>query len=782
MWRHGVIQLALVGLMVTILGMYWWKRAQPVQRPEVSQVPVLPSNAPHSPAQTPWSSGVGEVPSFNGDSSVAPGVSASDSPRDPTPHGPIASQAQTEAPPDAKPSSSGEPSEDKPSPQELPPPGLLPLPSEPKAALAASEYPALSDPPQANRDQEHRSEYPEYPEAPEAPLMDASEETGPLNPAPPTETSHALSQKEPLDVVADTRPPSPMEQTPGSSEQKTTENQSAAHPIHFARVDVRFVPPSPSDQEVPAETGSLTPPAEPAGLNSPIPSAPDSERKDLPAPEDLSSPGASELTSTLEKMFPETEPKHPLSAGSSRAVEEAGPKASEKKKVSESPRGCSAQSGCCCRAAAEAHKTLFYENRFNYLDDCCQEGSFLGDSLKRLQATSWATLDIGGEYRLRHHSERNHRGVGLTGQDDDFLLHRTRIYANLELGEVARIYAEMNDALSTNETYLPRPQEEDRTELQNLFIDVPLLGFRSDGLAARLGRQELLYGAGRLVSPLDWANSRRTFEGYKLFCQGPLWTVDAFWARPIYPNPDAFDTPDQSQQFMGLYLVRQLGAQAVLEGYYLRLVEEDVEPGDFDFHTLGLRSQQEYNGWLGELEAAVQFGSYGAIEHTAGMYTIGVGRRFCCLPGAPIFWVYYDWASGDRTLGNGFHHLMPDSHQYLGWMDLFGRRNIEDLNFHLLVHPHRDWTVRLAWHIFHRQNPLDVPYGVDMMPLVGSPGGSGDYGQELDVVLQWAIRPRAEMSFGYSRFFAGEFFRSNPSPAPYQDDADFFYTQLILRF
>jgi hypothetical protein len=35
-----------------------------------------------------------------------------------------------------------------------------------------------------------------------------------------------------------------------------------------------------------------------------------------------------------------------------------------------------------------------------------------------------------------------------------------------------------------------------------------------------VGRQELLYGAQRLISPLDWANTRRTFEGGKLIWQG----------------------------------------------------------------------------------------------------------------------------------------------------------------------------------------------------------------------------------------------------------------------
>jgi len=731
-------------------------------------------------------------------------------------------------------SSPAETSEETKPAENLQPPGLLPLPNEPKPALstlAESKQAGPSDlPPDTNEDPLEPNE-PSPPETPEAPRMDAPQKTDLLHP----ETPPRLAKTEPEPTAPETSP-SPSLRQPAenpkqaglekqtasehqgdSPHQAVSENQPPVNPIHFARVELRLLPSGNSDKEALAKMGFPTASAKPAGADSRSASASASEPErsisvlneptlpedvTLPEPPEIPSPEPPQSVSHGEKAPSATEQKTPAKATPtppaentvSNASDTLSPKVSDKTPP-EAQHPLLENLGlpgedlrppvrtpCWCQAAREAHQTLFFDNNFDYLNAPCYEGAFLGDSLKRVQMTPWATLDIGGEYRLRHHSERNHRGGGLTGADDDFLLHRTRIYANLELGELARIYAEMNDALSTNETYQPRPTEEDRTELENLFIDVPLLGFRNDGLAARLGRQELLYGAGRLVSPLDWANTRRTFEGYKLFWQGPLWTVDAFWTRPIYPNPDAFDGPDQSQQFMGLYLVRRLGCQAVLEGYYLRLVEEDVEPRDFDFHTLGLRSRQEYNGWLGELEAAVQFGSYGDLDHTAGMYTIGVGRRFQCLPGKPVFWMYYDWASGDRTLGNGFHHLLPDSHQYLGYMDLFGRRNIEDWSFHFLVYPARDWTVRFAWHIFHRQNPLDVPYGVDMTPLVGAPGGSGDYGQELDLVLQWTIRPRAELSFGYSRFFAGDFFRTNPSPAPYQDDADFFYTQFSLRF
>jgi len=834
MWRQEILRITLIGIILGTVGVYLWKQTHfkghsarssalnPQGLDSVSRLTPDRSDRT-SPARSDyasWQAGVGEVPSWSGDMFPGP----------PPPSAQTSPALQADSPTPARRQESSEPnqgdetasesgkealpsnaSDQSPAGQAMPPPDLLPLPlpweEEPeekkRSGMAVLPSPEASEslepePLEPISDGQDNSESLQEPTS-EAifPSVVATPDAGPnVQPTGNPLRMMANPSSEETDLIAGSE--GRFENLPNQLEEKSSPLALAGMASDAAPEVLR--PPGDEAVRFPSSWGSKSlgetnfpqteglSPAESSGetglaTDMPKTQFPALHVPDTPLPTPtgqgttLPTPKVPEL-SNMPASSPEASPPPDRGAGD----EGGGPE----KRVSVQG-GCSAES--CLRPetspiapqAARAHKMLFYDNQFAYLEDPCQQETFLGDRLKQLQITPWAKLDIGGEYRLRHHSEHNHRGRGLTGLDDDFLLHRTRLYANLEMGEWARIYAEMNDALSTNETYPPRPIEENRTELQNLFIDVAVLGFRSDGLAARLGRQELLYGAGRLVSPLDWANTRRTFEGYKLFWQGPLWTVDAFWVRPIYPNPDVFDSPDQSQQLMGLYLVRRLDNQAVLEGYYLRLVEEDGLP-DFDFHTLGFRSQQEYNGWLGELEAALQVGSYGTSDHTAGMYTIGVGRRFQSLPGQPVVWIYYDWASGDRTLGNGFHHLMPDSHQYLGLMDLFGRRNIEDWSFHVQVHPHRDWSVRLAWHIFHRQNPMDVPYGVEMTPLVTTPGGSGDYGQELDLLLQWVIRPRAELAFGYSRFFAGQFFRTNPSPPAYQDDADFFYTQFSLRF
>ena len=159
---------------------------------------------------------------------------------------------------------------------------------------------------------------------------------------------------------------------------------------------------------------------------------------------------------------------------------------------------CGADKGseaCSCKklealntAVAGAHKGVFYNNNFDYLCDPCYCDSHLGDRLKRQSVGQCITYDVGGQYRMRFHNERNMRGLGLTGRDDRFLLQRTRVYANVEVGDRFRFYGEMIDAVSDFETLAPRPIEENRADILNMLIDVKLFDGCCGELWGRIGR------------------------------------------------------------------------------------------------------------------------------------------------------------------------------------------------------------------------------------------------------------------------------------------------------
>lgn len=436
-------------------------------------------------------------------------------------------------------------------------------------------------------------------------------------------------------------------------------------------------------------------------------------------------------------------------------------------------------------AVAGAYKGLFYDNNFEYLCNPAYDDYHLGEGLKRICLhDGCGVLDLGGEYRARYHHEHNFRGAGLTGNDDDFLLHRTRLYANYQR-ERFRFYGEYLDAESNYENFAPRPIEVNRSDVLNFFGDLVLLDTDCGGtLTGRVGRQELLYGDQRLISPLDWANTRRTFDGAKLMWVRDDWKVDGFWTRPVQTDPRNFDTVDDDQQFYAAYATYSGIKDHVFDYYWIGYQSDRaLFPGTQPLHyqTPGGRWGANWGNVQTIVEGAYQFGEYGNDNHSAGFFTLGAGRKFDDHCWKPEVWAYYDWASGGEEVGNGFNQLFPLGHKYMGFMDLFARTNIEDINFTFATQPHKKLKTLLWWHVFFLEDTSDVPYSVNGRPFVLTPGGDPYLGQEIDFIATWAFTPRCDLLLGYSHFFAGDWYRTNPA-APFSDDADFFYAQFTQKF
>jgi hypothetical protein len=431
------------------------------------------------------------------------------------------------------------------------------------------------------------------------------------------------------------------------------------------------------------------------------------------------------------------------------------------------------------KAVGDAHKMLFYNNDFGYVLDPCYNDWWPGDHFKRQALGDCLMIDVGGQYRVRFHSERNFRGLGLTGRDDDFLLHRTRLYTNVEVGENLRFFGEMVDGVSEFENFAPRSIEENRTDVLNFFIDGTLWEADGGTLRGRVGRQELLYGAQRLISPLDWSNIRRTFDGAKLMWQSENWDVDGFWVRPLVHDTHALDNSNLDEQFYGAYSTYKGFENELLDVYWLGY-ENTLEP--FRYHTVGSRYNGTYDNWLTELEAGYQFGdNTDGSDHHAGFFTAGLGRKWNSA-WSPTLWIYYDWASGDSELAahNGFHHLFPLGHYFLGFMDLFGRQNIETPNVQLTLQPTERLRLMMWYYYFFLENKNDGPYSLVMTPFANVTPGSADLGHELDFTASYTINARTNLLLGYSHFFSGAYY--DTPGLPYSGDADFYYSQITIGF
>lgn len=438
---------------------------------------------------------------------------------------------------------------------------------------------------------------------------------------------------------------------------------------------------------------------------------------------------------------------------------------------------------------AASHKGLYYANDFSYLNDPGYSGKCFGDGFKLLPVAggSWGTLDVGGQLRMRYHHEQGMgQSAGATrfqNTNNDFVLTRLRTYANWKLNDQFRFYAEgiFADASDDNGTYIPRAIDRNWGDFLNLFVDLGI----TENLTARIGRQELLYGVQRTVSPLDWANTRRTFDGARLLYKSGDWATDAFytWFVPVLPNQ--LDEPDYQQAFYGMYSVYSGFENVTVDAYYLGYDNQNAGAAvtqDFSLHTCGLRINGALtDNWLFEMEGAPQFGRQSGLglDHMAGFYTCGLGRKLGdSLPWSPTLWFYYDYASGNNIGGdfNRYNQLFPLAHKYLGFIDATQRANIESPNLLLTMKPHQKINVLLWYYHLMANQDTDIVPSIGGTPVQST--NSKDWGDELDVIIKYLYGPRSNILFGYSHFWAG----NKITPPGGAVDADFFYCQWELNF
>jgi hypothetical protein len=170
----------------------------------------------------------------------------------------------------------------------------------------------------------------------------------------------------------------------------------------------------------------------------------------------------------------------------------------------------------------------------------------------------------------------------------------------------------------------------------------------------RGGRQELLFGAQRLVGPSDWSNIRRTFQGVSGIAAVGNWSLVPFWTELVVVRPQSFDEASPGNKLYGVYATRAATGAADSELYWL-----DVDNAVASFNgTSGRERRHTVGGRLSraaaaartdfDVEAAAQFGTVGANQIRASMVSLNGGYTFA-LRLEPRTFVTMDFASGDES-------------------------------------------------------------------------------------------------------------------------------------
>src|SRR4051812_22767795 len=169
-------------------------------------------------------------------------------------------------------------------------------------------------------------------------------------------------------------------------------------------------------------------------------------------------------------------------------------------------------------AASPAYTPVRWNEDYGYLKDTAKRTDPF-DPIKNIPlGPEGFYLDVGGQVRERYEYFNNNNFDAGPQDEDGYFLHRILLHTDLHLGPNLRVFAQGKSSLIDDRDGGPRPQDADEVDVQQLFFDVkvPLPTGAKDSSTLRVGRQDLIYGAQRFISPLDWTNARRTFEGFKL--------------------------------------------------------------------------------------------------------------------------------------------------------------------------------------------------------------------------------------------------------------------------
>lgn len=452
------------------------------------------------------------------------------------------------------------------------------------------------------------------------------------------------------------------------------------------------------------------------------------------------------------------------------------------------PRAALAQEGSAAPAAAErpTFQMMRYDEDWSRLADPAQRTEPL-DRLKWIPLGPDTSLTLGGEARLRVESyDRFDLGLG-NAPKDIYALGRLMLHGDLRFGNHVRAFAQFRYGGVSGERFPLGPVQDNDVDLNQAFVDLKLPA--AEGRATvRLGRQEMLFGSGRMVAPRDGPNVRLSFDGVRGFYEAAAgWRVDAFYTRPVLPQTGAFDDKSsRGYEFWGTYATTPVKAVPGLglDLYYLGLKRDFAAfaqgAGPETRHTIGGRVFGRSGAWDWDLEAAYQFGQAAGADIRAYTLANDIGYTIGALPWTPRVGLRVDLASGDDNLADhrlGTFEVPFPKLPYLIEANFIAPANIVDVHPTLSLALRPDLTVNFDYIALWKHRSKDTFYLPPLRPVPETENGGRFLGHFLQAGVHWDVMRQFSMDLSYARGIVSDYLQRTGAR-----DSDFFMLVTTARF
>lgn len=428
-----------------------------------------------------------------------------------------------------------------------------------------------------------------------------------------------------------------------------------------------------------------------------------------------------------------------------------------------------------------------YDEDYGYLQDSSRN---LYERIKYipLSANKMVYASVGGEARLEYVDFNNEDWGRLNIGRNNFVLQRYDLHTDVHLGSRFRVFAQLRSAFQDGSKTGSSPVDEDHLNIQNLFFDAHVYQTDEKTVIIRIGRQEINYGSGRLISVGEGPNARLYFTGGKLMYKSKNLLADAFVMMADTTYPGMFNNkPARQVNLWGGYGTIIIPKHGNLDLYYIGINRDNevFEEGIAKEvrHTAGFRFWKNGGGFIYNFEGAYQFGSFGNGKVNAWTASADIGYSFENTLFKPTINLRHDYISGDKKAGDGslqtFNPLYPRG-GYLGFSPQTGPVNLIDIHPYgtLDLLPYLKFQADMVFNMRYSLNDgVYRPSG--RYNLAGSQSDKRYIGTSYLANFSYTYNNYISLAWGIQYFKTGAFINDI---IPNSKDGLFFNIQLGLMF
>ncbi len=288
-----------------------------------------------------------------------------------------------------------------------------------------------------------------------------------------------------------------------------------------------------------------------------------------------------------------------------------------------------------------------------------------------------------------------------------------------------------------------------------------------------IGRQVIAYGDELVIGGLDWNNVGRSFDGAKVKFLYSMGWLDLIYLK-LVDNNVTTTSASGDIGLSGVYNSLNLGDYLKSFDVYYFQKDDDSQFLGRKLFVAGARVASQFDGFDYRAEYTKEWGTSVNNSNDAYQHDIEIGYKFVDVNTKPRL------AVEAFTAGKEYDTLYTTAHKWLGFADVFGRRNITGGVGHFSFAPTESLTTLLDYHYFSRTSADATAYKTNGTSSIGSTTGSSslELGSEIDLTLKYKVSKSFSASAGYSYFSPGEYLKkqfSNKTP-------EFYFAQLEALF